>query len=186
MQSLRRAILPSLHKRTGSTLFKLPRYSYSQAATATVQEPKSSQHSVGQPRANEEKIMALVDEISHLSLLEASALVDALKLRLNIKDVVSAQPMMAAPQQASAPVAAEAQEEKKEQTEFTITLESFDAAAKAKVIREMKAILPGSNLVEAKKFVESAPKKIMENISKEQVEKIKTALEAVGAKVKVE
>lgn len=31
---------------------------------------------------------------------------------------------------------------------FTVKLEKFDAAAKAKVIREIKAILPGANLVE--------------------------------------
>ena len=59
----------------------------------------------------------------------------------------------------------------------------FDAASKAKVIKEIKALLPGANLVEAKKFVESAPKVVKEGVSKEEAEKIKKVLEAVGATV---
>ena len=39
------------------------------------------------------------------------------------------------------------------------------------------------NLVEAKKFVESAPKVIKENVPKEEAEKIKATLEALGAVV---
>jgi len=41
------------------------------------------------------------------------------------------------------------QEEKApEKTEFKVKLEKFDPASKTKVIREMKNILPGMNLVE--------------------------------------
>ncbi len=61
-------------------------------------------------------------------------------------------PMMAAPAQAAAPSAADTapKEEAKpaEKTEFSVKLEKFDAAAKAKIIREVKALLPGANLVE--------------------------------------
>jgi large subunit ribosomal protein L7/L12 len=35
-----------------------------------------------------------------------------------------------------------------EKTEFNLKLESFDAAAKAKVIKEIKNIIPNMNLVE--------------------------------------
>jgi ribosomal protein L7/L12 len=38
-------------------------------------------------------------------------------------------------------------------------------------------------LVEAKKFVESAPKVIKENVPKDEAEKIKKLLEAIGATV---
>ena len=54
------------------------------------------------------------------------------------------------------------------------------------MIREIKNILPNANLVEAKKFVESAPKLIRENVPKDEAEKIKKALEAVGAVVLME
>ena len=64
-----------------------------------------------------------------------------------------------------------------------MTLTSFPATAKAKVIREIKGLVSGMNLVEAKKFVESAPKVIKENVPKEEAEKIKATLEALGAVV---
>jgi large subunit ribosomal protein L7/L12 len=35
-----------------------------------------------------------------------------------------------------------------EKTEFKVKLEKFDAAAKAKIIREIKTLIPGINLVE--------------------------------------
>lgn len=41
-----------------------------------------------------------------------------------------------------------AEEKPKEKTIFTLKLEKFDAAAKAKIIREVKAIMPNMNLVE--------------------------------------
>ena len=41
------------------------------------------------------------------------------------------------------------QEEKpKEKTSFTVKLESFDAAAKPKIIREVKAMVPNLTLIE--------------------------------------
>ncbi|KAJ3085357.1 54S ribosomal protein L12, mitochondrial [Quaeritorhiza haematococci] len=99
---------------------------------------------------------------------------------------------MAAPAAAAAPAggAAEskpAEEEKPaEQTHFKVKLEKFDAAAKAKIIREIKNLLPGANLVEAKKFVESVPKVVKENVPKEEAEKMKKTLEALGATVVLE
>ena len=57
----------------------------------------------------------------------------------------------AAPGQAAA--AAPVEEEKVvEKTEFNVKLEKFDAAAKAKLIREIKNIIPGINLVEVNTF----------------------------------
>jgi large subunit ribosomal protein L7/L12 len=73
-----------------------------------------------------------------------------------------------------------------EKSEFSIKLDGFDASVKAKVIKELKTIFPGINLVEAKKMAESAPKVIKENVLKEEAEKIKKMLESVGAKVVLE
>jgi large subunit ribosomal protein L7/L12 len=67
---------------------------------------------------------------------------------LNIAD--APMPVMGLP--LAAPVASTAapveEEKPKEKTEFAIKLEKFDAASKAKVIRELKALIPGMNLVE--------------------------------------
>lgn len=131
------------------------------------------------------KIAPLVDTISTLSLLEVSELVQALKSRLNIADVpLAAAPAAAAPAGGAAPAAAAAEEEKpKEKTIFTVKLEKFDAAAKAKVIREVKAMMPNMNLVEAKKFVESVPQVLKENLPKDEAEKLQKTLTDLGATV---
>jgi large subunit ribosomal protein L7/L12 len=50
-----------------------------------------------------------------------------------------------------------------------------------KVVRE----ITGLGLKEAKDFVESLPKVVKENISKEQAEEIKKKLEAAGATVEI-
>ncbi|CAG8497706.1 10444_t:CDS:2, partial [Cetraspora pellucida] len=96
------------------------------------------------------RITSIVDQISSLTVIETSELVQSLKTRLNIQDValptVSNVANVAVPaSEATAPV-----EEAKapEKTAFTVKLEKYNADAKTKIIREMKNILPGTNLVE--------------------------------------
>ena len=70
-----------------------------------------------------------------------------------------------------------------EQTEFTVVL----AAAgdkKIQVIKEVRAIT-GLGLKEAKDLVEGAPKPVKESVGKDEAEKLKKQLEAVGAKVEL-
>ena len=81
-------------------------------------------------------------------------------------------------EEAPAPVA-------QEKTLFNLKLESFDAAAKPKVIKEVKSML-GLSLVDSKKFVESAPKMMKEGVPKEECEKIVETMKALGAVVKME
>lgn len=72
-----------------------------------------------------------------------------------------------------------------EKTLFTLKLQSFDAGAKPKVIKEVKAML-GLSLVDSKKFVESAPKVMKEGVPKEESEKMMAAFKALGAVVVME
>ena len=72
-----------------------------------------------------------------------------------------------------------------EQTSFTVKLEGFDAASKIKVIKEVRAIT-GLGLKEAKDLVENSPKELKADIKKEEADKLKEKLEAVGAKVAIE
>ena len=70
-----------------------------------------------------------------------------------------------------------------EQTEFNVIL----AAAgdkKIEVIKEVRAIT-GLGLKEAKDLVEGAPKPVKEGVTKDEAEKLKKQLEAVGAKVEL-
>lgn len=69
-----------------------------------------------------------------------------------------------------------------EKTLFTLTLKSFDATAKPKIIKEIKSML-GLSLVESKKFVESAPKLMKEGVPKEDSEKIIETMKALGGVV---
>lgn len=85
----------------------------------------------------------------------------------------------------AAPAAAEEEEAAPaaaEKTMFALKLESFDAGAKPKIIKEVKSML-GLSLVDSKKFVESAPKVLKEGVPKEDAEKIVETMKALGAKV---
>ncbi|KAF4444560.1 54S ribosomal L12 mitochondrial [Fusarium acutatum] len=134
------------------------------------------------------KIEAIVDQISQLTLLETADLVSSLKTKLNIPDMpIGGFAAAAAP--AAAPAAAEEAEEAApaaaEKTLFTLKLQGFDAPSKAKVIKEIKNML-GLSLVDSKKFVESAPKMMKENVPKEDAEKIIAAMKELGATVVME
>ena len=61
-------------------------------------------------------------------------------------------------------------------------LESFDASAKIKVLKEVRNAT-GLGLGDAKAMVEAAPKTIKEGIAKEEAEALKKAIEDVGGKV---
>jgi large subunit ribosomal protein L7/L12 len=86
---------------------------------------------------------------------------------------------------AAAPAAAPVEEDEPapaaaEKTLFNLKLQSFDAASKPKVIKEIKSML-GLSLVDSKKFVESAPKLMKEGVPKEEAEKIVETLKGLGA-----
>ncbi|KAF2187284.1 54S ribosomal protein L12, mitochondrial precursor [Zopfia rhizophila CBS 207.26] len=131
------------------------------------------------------KIASIVDQISQLTLLETADLVSTLKTHLNIPDMPMGGFAGAAPGGAAAPAAAPAEEEEaapaaQEKTLFNLKLEKFDAAAKPKIIKEIKAML-GLSLVDSKKFVESVPKTMKEGVPKEEAEKIVETLKSLGA-----
>lgn len=115
----------------------------------------------------------IAESLSSLTVLEASELVKMLETKWGVS---AAAPVAVAA--AAAPAAAAA-----EQTEFTVIL----AAAGDKKIDAIKVVreLTGLGLAEAKAFVEGAPKTIKEGASKDEADKIKKALETVGAKVEV-
>jgi len=71
-----------------------------------------------------------------------------------------------------------------EKTLFDLKLMGFDAKAKIKVIKEVRAIA-GLGLKEAKELVEGAPKVIKKDIKKEEAEELQKKLEEVGATIEV-
>lgn len=123
--------------------------------------------------ANLEKI---VDELSSLTILEAAELAKLLEEKWGVSAA-------AAVAVAAAPGAAAAAAPVEEKTEFTVVLAAI-GDKKIEVIKEVRAIT-SLGLKEAKDLVEGAPKPVKEGVSKEEAEKIKAALEKVGAKVEL-
>jgi large subunit ribosomal protein L7/L12 len=124
--------------------------------------------------ANLEKI---VDELSGLTVLEAAELAKLLEAKWGVS--AAAAVAVAAAPAAGAAAAAPVEE----QTEFTVVLAAV-GDKKIEVIKEVRAIT-ALGLKEAKDLVEAAPKPVKEGVSKEEAEKIKAALEKVGAKVEL-
>lgn len=118
---------------------------------------------------------AIVDSLSSLTIMEAADLVKMLEEKWGVSAAAPVA-VAAAPAAGAAPAAAA-------QTEFTVVLKSA-GASKLNVIKEVRAIT-SLGLKEAKDLVESAPKNIKENVSKEEAEKIKEQLVKAGAEVEI-
>jgi len=126
--------------------------------------------------ANLEK---LVDELSTLTVLEASELSKLLEEKWGVS--AAAPVAVAAAPGAGAAAPAEAAEE---QTEFTVVL-TAGGDKKINVIKEVRGVRPDLGLKEAKDLVEAAPANVKENVSKQEAEEIKKKLEEAGASVSI-
>lgn len=80
---------------------------------------------------------------------------------------------------AGAGATTQAEEKKVEKTAFDVKLEKFDAAAKLKVIKEVRA-LTSLGLKEAKDLVEKAPVVLKQGLTKEEAEGIIEKIKAAG------
>jgi large subunit ribosomal protein L7/L12 len=122
----------------------------------------------------EAKISSMGDSIASLTLKEAVELAEYMKGKYGIEPAAGGAVMMAAGDGGGAAAAVE-------QSEFTVLLEN-SGATKINVIKVVREAT-GLGLKEAKDLVDAAPKAIKENLSKEDAEKLKAALEAAGGKV---
>ena len=119
-----------------------------------------------------EEVMKMVEE---MTVLELSELVKACEEKFGVS--------ASAPVAAVAAVGAAPAEEVEEKTSFTVMLTGA-GANKIAVIKEVRAITE-LGLKEAKGLVDSAPKPVKENVSKEEAEELKKKLEAAGATVEL-
>lgn len=113
----------------------------------------------------------ILDAIASMTVLEASELVKAMEEKFGVTAAVA----VAAGPAAGAAAAAE------EQTEFTVSLDSFDAAKKIPVIKVVREIT-GLGLGDAKALVEGAPKVLKEGVSKADADEMIKKVEAAGGK----
>jgi len=120
----------------------------------------------------------IIEDLSALTVVEAADLVKKLEEKWDVKAAAGGAVMMAGPAAGGAGGEAEA-----EKTEFDVILAEV-GGEKIKVIKEVRAIT-GLGLKEAKELVDGAPKPLKEGVEKDEADKIKEALEKVGAKVEI-
>lgn len=127
-------------------------------------------------------IEKLAEELSQLTILEASQLTKILEEKWGVSAAAAA-PAMAMPGMMAPGAAAEAEEEE-EQTEFDVNLKEI-GAKKIKVIKVVRTLRPDLGLKEAKALVDEAPSKVLEAVSKEAANEAKEKLEAEGATIEI-
>jgi large subunit ribosomal protein L7/L12 len=120
-------------------------------------------------------LQKIVTDLSSLTVLEAAELAKMLEEKWGVSAAAAIAVAAAPGAAAAAPV--------EEKTEFTVVLAAI-GDKKIEVIKEVRAAT-GLGLKEAKDLVEAAPKPIKEAIPKDEAEKIKAALEKVGAKIEL-
>ncbi len=118
----------------------------------------------------------LIEEIGNMTVIELADLVKALEDKFGVS--------AAMPVAAAAPAAEAGQAAAEEKSEYKVTLKE-GGAEKIKTIKALRSVVQGLSLSDAKAAVENAPTVIAEAASKEDAEKMKKELEAIGAKVEL-
>ena len=120
----------------------------------------------------------IIEAIGEKTILELSELIKAMEEKFG---VTAAAPVAVVAGGAAGGGAAE-----EEKTEFTVTLKGLsDPGKKIGVIKEVRNVIPGLGLKEAKELVEGAPKVLKEDVSKEEAAKNKEAITAAGGEVEI-
>jgi large subunit ribosomal protein L7/L12 len=120
----------------------------------------------------------LLESISNLTLVEAYELVKAIEEKFEVSAAAPVGVAMAAPAAGGG-----GGDDAEEKTSFDVVLTAA-GEKKINVIKEVRA-LTSLGLKEAKDLVESAPKAVLEGVSKDDAAKAKEALEGAGATVEV-
>lgn len=118
---------------------------------------------------------SVVDFLSKMPVIELAEMIKTLEDKWGVSAAAPAM-AMAAPAAGAAPAA-------EEKTEFKVVL-ADGGANKINVIKVVRE-LTGLGLKEAKDLVDGAPKTVKEGVNKEDAGKMKTKLEAAGAKVEL-
>lgn len=134
-----------------------------------------------------ERVWKLVDEISGLTLIEAAEMSSIMMRKLGMREmpVIGVMKAGAGGGVAVKTATASKEEKKPEKTAFELKMNSYEAASKLKVIKEIRTFTDLA-LKEAKDLVEKTPVLLKKGVSKEEAEKIIEKMKAVGANVVME
>ncbi|KAK8589329.1 hypothetical protein V6N13_088178 [Hibiscus sabdariffa] len=196
MRNLR--FFPSHLARIHKTLLPNPSISSSIPSSSNVNLTSTRNYTTPSKESSKqvpsESVSKIVDEFSGLTLLEVMDLTKVLRQKMDVKEM----PMMAMMMpgmgfggamkgagRGGAAGPGKGEEKKEEKMVFDVKLEGFYAAAKIKVIKEVRAFTD-LGLKEAKDLVEKAPTLLKKGVTKEEAEKIIKKMKEVGAKVSME
>lgn len=180
--------LPITHLNPSSIFTINPRKISTSAEEKISDEPETKPPLSSNPS---ERVLKLVDKITGLTLNEVTDLTDVLRTKLDIKEMPIMTVMMPGMGMPVMPGvkggAAKAAEGNKPaaKTFFDLKLESFEAAAKIKIIKEVRTFTD-LGLKEAKDLVEKTPGLLKKGVAKEEGEQIIAKLKELGAKVVME
>ena len=122
----------------------------------------------------------LLDVFKNMTVLELNDFLKAFEEEFGVTAAAPVAVAAAAAPGAGGDTAAAAEE----QDEFDVILTAA-GDKKIQVIKEVRAIVSGLGLKEAKDLVDSAPKPVLEKVTKEEAEKAKAQLEEAGAQVEL-
>lgn len=136
-----------------------------------------------------DRVFKLVDEIAGLTLVEVAELGSIIMK----KKAMTEMPIIGVIKGGASGIAGMAkqsataakEEKKPEKTVFELKLESYEAASKIKIIKEVRSFT-ALGLKEAKDLVEKTPSVLKGGVSKEEGEQIIEKMKALGAKVVME
>nr|YP_009540930.1 ribosomal protein L12 [Lepocinclis tripteris]AYQ93381.1 ribosomal protein L12 [Lepocinclis tripteris] len=125
-----------------------------------------------------EKVEKIIEELKNISLLEASQLVSRIEETFGVDVSSSRLSVSSVPiSGASTKVEEDVTEEK---TEFNVIITDVPASKRITVIKVIRT-LTSLGLKEAKDLIETLPKPILENVTKERADEVKKLLEEAGA-----
>lgn len=177
MQSPLRRLLGVLGSPMGNLIFLLTSILERKGGSSMVKTPSAVEkkdEKSDKTKVKVDKKEEVIKAIEGMNILELSELIKGLEDRFGVQ--------AAAPQVISQ-VAPSGEKKEEEKTEFDVVLNEI-GSKKIQVIKEVRK-LTSLGLKEAKDLVEQAPKPIKQGVSKEEAQKIKETLEAVGAKVEL-
>nr|YP_009541053.1 ribosomal protein L12 [Lepocinclis playfairiana]AYQ93548.1 ribosomal protein L12 [Lepocinclis playfairiana] len=131
------------------------------------------------------KVDQILEDLKSISLLEASELIVKIEQTFGVDATVSRAPSFVdSVSSTSGGVKAESKDVE-EKTEFNVIIKDVPTAKRITVIKVVRS-LTSLGLKEAKDLIESVPKQVLDNVSKEKADESKKLLEEAGAVVVVE
>lgn len=126
----------------------------------------------------EGKVGQIIETLKGMSLLEISELKTAFEDVFDVKAAAGGAMMVAAAPAAGGEAAAEAK------TEFDVILTSA-GDKKIQVIKELRAVVSGLGLKEAKDLADGAPSPVLTGVAEDVAKDAKEKLEAAGGSVEI-